>query len=392
MDGMTRRNLWAKGVSGIGKVTKVDRSTDKKPCIVIADTDFAYTAVLHVFMVIQLKNSVDVIAITDKEYFKNFSSAKEHVDVLLVSEQLFCGELLSGDIKNIFILTEKNDWESLQKKESAHEYELIFRYSSPDIIFRKITGAKAADLQLAGKSQGKCPVTAFSSVLPDQRKTPIALATAECLFREGIKTLYINCAQLHTFQFFLKKEAYIRSEQAYKAMSHADEKIYEKLKGQLIQEHFIYLPAFRAPALSLGIDSRIYENLVEQAAVSQDFDHIIIDLEPVFNAENAVMMALADKVVLTADQSAESVFALKVFMENINDTEADKFLVVCSNFDSGKENAFTGSGSDHLPVLEYIEYPGETDMNDICALAGVKSICRVAHFDVAVPHSGFDLV
>ena len=366
-------------ISEMGKVTKVEKQPDKKPCIVIADTDCDYTAVLHSLMVSQLKNSADVCAITDREYFDRLVSQHQAADILVVSEQLFRPELPRSETVNVFVLTEKNDLVRAQEKEAGHDFAYIFRYSSPDVIFRQITGINAAQLQLSEDKTEKCQITAFCSVMPDPGKTPLALAVAECLSENAVKTLYINCAHLHTFQFFLQDKNPVLSETAYRAMSRMDDDIYEKLRKELKRQSFTYLPAFKAAAISLGIDLGIYEKLVRQAAKSLDFDHMIIDLEPVFNAENASLMALADKVVLTVDQSEASVSGLKFFMENINDADADKFVIVCSNFENGKENAFERAKAVDIPIPEYIERPEDNNSMEIHSLAGIKSIRRVAH-------------
>ena len=109
----------------------------KRPRIIIADTDAAYTVPLQNKFVERYFNLIDLEIITRVDYFVRLFSTLQTVDVMIVSERLYHENLLRHNIGRLFLLREQVDD---KEPDPDGRVDQIAKYASLAEIFTKIVG------------------------------------------------------------------------------------------------------------------------------------------------------------------------------------------------------------------------------------------------------------
>lgn len=343
-----------------------------KPRIIIADTDSSYIIPLQLRFVEEFFEKIDLEIITDKDYFQYTFASPQKAEILIVSEDLYDSSLQRHNIGNIFLMTEQYEGEQTDDL----NLNKIFKYTSIKEIFNEILGKSESALNVNAGTKTEPQIILVYSASGGVGKTTVALGMAAGLTQSYKKVLYINASWLQSFQRILENQSEISTNDVYTSLSKASDTIYADIKHVFRNEHFTYLPPFKASLMSLGLKYSIYEKLADSAKKSHEFDFIIVDADSEFDEEKASLIDMADKVVIVTAQDVASVFATNTLMSNINGVGSDKYIFVCNNFRKDEDNALVSpSLVPKFSVSEYIEHIPHYDslkVEDIALISGIK--------------------
>lgn len=343
-----------------------------KPRIIIADTDSSYIIPLQLRFVEEFFEKIDLEIITDKDYFVSTFAVPQKAEIVIVSEDLYDSSLQKHNIGKIFLMMEQYEEEQTAELNITR----IFKYTSIKEIFNEIIGKSSAVFRVDTKKKAEPQVVVVYSAAGGVGKTTVALGMASCLTQNYKKVFYINASWLQSFQRMLGNQSVISTSDIYSKLANPSESVYSEIKHVLRKEIFTYLPPFKASLMSLGLKYQIYERIAISAKKTNDFDFIIVDADSEFDDEKAALIDAADKVVIVTTQAASSVYATNTLVSNINGINGDKYVFVCNNYESEKENAIVSPlSTPKFSVSEYIEHIPHYDTlkaEDLVSSSGIK--------------------
>lgn len=322
-----------------------------KPRIILADTDFSYIVPLLKKFVEDYFEKVDLEIITEESFFDETFYRPQTADILVVSNELYTSNLLRHNIAHIFVLNEQYGVAS-----DNFNVTYLYKYSSVKELFYEITGKSADILQKGGETKKQPNIITFYSAGGGTGKTTLALGVAAVMAKNYKKVLYVNADRMQKFQYLLEDKSVITSMELYAKLGMAADSIFPEIKKVIRTEGFDYLPPFKAPLMSLGVDYSVYRKIVEAARNSGEYDYVVVDADTVFDEEKADLLNSSDKVVIVTRQDGAAVFTTNVLAANLNRRDSDKYLFVCNDY---KEEQQTGMGpvvEKNYSIGEYVEH------------------------------------
>lgn len=324
-----------------------------KPRIIIADTDYSYIIPLQLKFVEEFFDKVELVILTEREYFEKTFSSPQSAEILIVSEELYDTSIQKHNINHIFLMTEQYE------EETTAELNLnkIFKYTSIKEIFNEITGKSAVDLNIASEVQKECQIVLVYSAAGGTGKTTVALGISTCLTKSYKRVLYINAEHLQSFQHVFENKSCISASDVYENLSNANNQIYADIKHVIRKELFSYIPAFKSSLMSLGLPYSVFEIIALSAKKAHEYDYIIIDSDTTFDEDKAKLINIADKVIFVTNQTNGAVYATNTLVSNINGTDSEKYIFVCNNLKKNEENALISPNIKmKFTVSDYIEH------------------------------------
>jgi len=99
------------------------------------------------------------------------------------------------------------------------------------------------------------------------------------------------------------------------------------------------------------------EAIAQEAKKSREFDFIIMDTDAYFDEDKAKQLTIADKVIIVTRQTKASVFSTNILVKNVNGISNEKYLFLCNDFNSNKDNILISSEMElKFTINEYIEH------------------------------------
>lgn len=342
----------------------------RKCRIIIADTDINYILPLQMKFVEDFADDVDLEIISDRSYFKQLFSMPQEVGVLIVSEDLYDASLQRHFIDHLFLMTEHD----VEDNTGNLQVQQLYKYTSIKEIFSEITGV-AADV-LAGKNNAKTEpkILLVTSASGGTGKTTVALGLCETLTKSYKKVLYLNADRLQTFQYRMEDPRNLGN---HTRLLGSGENVYQDIRSEIRTENFNYVPAFRAPLISLGLDYDIFRRIALSAKQSGEYDFIVVDADAVLDEHKIQLMSIADQVVLVVRPTVSAIAAANQLAANINDIRSEKYLFVCNGYE--KETGITSPlVPNRFSIGEYIEWMEDCEQLKLSDIAKNRGIQRVA--------------
>ena len=346
-----------------------------RPRIIIADTDIGYIIPLQLKFVEDFFEKIDIEIITSAEYFDSVFATPQKADVLIVSEDLYTASIQRHNIAHVFLMTEQYE------EEETHELKVkrIFKYTSIKEIFNEILGKSAASLGTVDSAKKETQIVLICSAAGGVGKTTVALGMSACLAKNYKRVLYINTSRLHYFQRMLENSSPITTSDTYAKLAKPSDSIYGEIKHVIRKELFSYLPPFKAALMSLGINYNVYSKIIESAKKSGDFDYIIVDADTALDEDKAMLINLADKVIVVTTQTIASVYATNILVANINGANTEKYIFVCNENEKKRDNALISPQITlKFAVQDYIDHIEHYDQMSCENLAGNSEIQKTA--------------
>lgn len=306
-----------------------------KPRVIIADEDANYIIPLQFKFVNDFFNKIELEIISDREYFEDFFSRPQNAEILIVSDELYDSSLQRHNISNIFVMMEQVD----DGGTGDLNVNRLFKYTSIKEIFNEIVGKSASALSLADIEKKETQIVLVTSAAGGVGKTTIAMGVAASLSRNYKRVLYVHASRLQVYQHMLDNYSAITTSDVYTKLATATQDIYADIKHVIRKEAFSYLPPFKASLMSLGLNYSVYEKIIVSAKKSGDYDFIVVDTDTTFDEDKAVLLDLADKVLIVTKQTLASVLATNILVSNINGTSAEKYSFICNDFEKEDNNS-----------------------------------------------------
>ena len=345
-----------------------------KPRIMIVDTDLNYIIPLQLKFVEEYFESVDLEIITDVDVFRKKFSTPQRANVLIIADSLYEPSLQRHNITNIYLMTEQED----NEQPDSLNVTKIYKYTNIKSIFSQITRSNLGSTEpsIHKDSSQLIMVTSASGGVG---KTTIALSLCQCLSTIGKKVLYINADYLQSFQYRLANRSPISDSNIYAQLADFNDSTYDNIRSVIRKEEYYYLPPFKTNIMSVGLEYSIYEKLAIAAKKSNEYDYVVVDAIHTFDEENASLMKIADKVIIITQQCKQTAFATELLVSNINGISAEKYILICNDFEQVKDNALLSAEfTSRFAVNEYIEHITNCERMTIDEIAKHGSIKKIA--------------
>ena len=344
-----------------------------KPRVIIADTDLSYIFPLQYKFAEEFGDDIDLEIISERGYFERLFSSPQRVDVLIVSEDLYSAALQKHSLGYVFLMTERYD--------ETVELSVIrlFKYTSVKEIFSEIVGKSADALRISKVTLREPRLIVVTSGCGGTGKTTVAMGICTNLVKNYKKVLYINADRLQTFQHLLENGSPISSAEVYSTLLKPQENVYSEIRHVIRTENFSYLPAFKAPLLSLGLSYRVFEMIALSAKKSGEYDFVVVAADCAFDEDKAGLLSGADRVIVVTRQNRASVFATNQLSMNINGVNQEKYIFVCNDFSNEEDNALISPTTRlRFSINEYVGHLNRYDQLKCADLSKEKGIQKVA--------------
>ena len=323
-----------------------------KPRVIIADEDYSYIIPLQLRFVEDMFEQIELEIITDQDYFRQFISIPQTIDILVVSENLYTEQLMKHDSRCGFVMRE-----SLDDTKTASRFTSIYKYTNIKEIFSVIMGKASGVTIPNNKAQKEPELIMVTSAVGGVGKTTVAMGIAATLSKHLKKVLYINVDYLQNFQTYLINNLPISDNELYMKLTGEVKNSFTLVRHLIRKEEFDYIPPFKGALLSLGLRHSLGIEIAEQALLSKDYDYVVVDADSTFDAEKMDLLSKSDKTIFVVTQADASVRAMSRFLENISIKDKEKVMFVCNQFDQTRRNALVSNEYDiGFLVNEYIEY------------------------------------
>ena len=346
----------------------------KKAKIIIADKDQSYlTALLRKF-IIELYGRADFEIISDIAYFDKLFKQQQMAEVLIVSEELYEKKLQRHDIEHIFLLAD--DKESKYANDAS--VSIIYKYSNIQDVFNEVLEKCTDCFNTCMGKREESRIVLFTSAAGGMGKTLAAVNMAFILAYQKKRVLYINSGRLQCFGYLFENCRYIYDNMLYSYMTDEGENIYQKIKKEIQNGEFDYLPPFKAALINLGLTADIFLKIAKGARASKDYDYIIMDTDSIFDETGAKELNAADKVVIITADNSKAIFETNRLTENINGINSDKYLIICFKHENrGKRDMH--QEREKYEIDEYVDYQNKNDMNGYADLSMDKGLKKAAY-------------
>jgi hypothetical protein len=323
-----------------------------KLVIVLADTDEKYLMPLELKFIQEFGDKANIELISDKEYFKSYFSSLKKIDILVIHEDLYTGDLEKHSIANLFILTELNCISATLDM----SINKIYKYTSVKEIFNELMSMTSTKSLRPINQKEDNKVIMVYSPSGGSGKTIVALGISAAIAKCHKRVLYLNTETLQQYNFCLKNNGFC-SQGFDKHMVQRNKNIIQYLPGVVGVELFDYLLPFRQSISSLNINMEHYKHLIEVIRVSGQYDYIVVDSSSDFTSEKTMMMSYCDKVIIVTGQDAVSVSKLDSLLSNIDCSDNNKFMFICNKYSGESVNWLISNNlNNKCTISEYVGY------------------------------------
>lgn len=344
------------------------------PVILLADPDAKYLRPLELKFLEELSGKIELVIITDKNYFNEYFSQPKTIGVLLIDEQWYCESLEQHNIGRTFVLTDNHTG-----KIGKRTVQYIFKYSSSNEIYKSVLRVMEGRFIEREDIEKETKVIVVTSASGGVGKTTLSLGIASCLASRLQKVLYIDAEHIHTFQYWFE-DCMPLNDAFYSKIQQSPKGIYEQIKTYIGKQDFYYIPPFKAALVTLGIPMDFYRVLIQEAKESGDYDAIVVDTDSIFDANKAFLMTYSDVLITVLKQTKSSVYATDELLKNIRINSSDKYLFVCNDFDEKEYNALVSvSDRKSFIVNEYIHHIKDYDTLTVDDMQDNRDIQKLSY-------------
>lgn len=342
--------------------------------IILADTDDKYLMPLERKFIDGLEDKADLIVITDPVYLKEYFSAPQKLDILIINEELYDTDLERHNIANVFILMEQ---ELINNIAGDTDTNRIYKYTSVKEIYSEIIGKSSARSESLNSTEETKILLAYSPI-GGIGKTSVSAALCESLVRYQKRVLFVGIDSLQTFGSVIPQLPVMESG-IEKLMLEKSEYIYETLKSKIINRTFDVLPPFWLSLPSLNIKVEDYINLLNCIKAAKDYDYIVIDGTSDFTEDISRLMGVSNHTIILAGQDRNAAHKLDCLLRNIDCSDNERFVFVCNKYSQNQEN-FLDNGYlvNYCRISEYIDYWPDSSNSEAGFLTNNRNIQKLA--------------
>lgn len=332
----------------------------EKRKIIFAESEEAYIySIINKFIEEQGEN-ISIECITDENYLCGISEEPIKCDVLVMKEEWYYTYFQKQNITEIFLLCENISGDNIPG------IRRIYKYSSVKEIYLDIVSGLNIEEQIRKKDK-RTILYAVHSAVGGAGKTTLALGLCAALKKYSKRVLYLNFENIHNFNYLMDNRDYME-------YSVFQKKVGSGFEAVAREQGFEYVPPLKQSALSNGISFSRLLTILEQTRSRNLYDYMVVELPLDLDMNRLQVFNIADKVILVTRQDALSVWKTERFLENIDYTDWNRFLLVCNFYNDKQENHIIHSRK--LSVSDYIE-----ELENPEELQTIKQIAKSNVFD-----------
>lgn len=313
----------------------------EKRKFIFAESEEAYIYSIICKFIEEQGENISIECITDEEYLKSICGEPIKCDVLIMKEEWYYTYFLKQNIGKVFLLCES------AVKDNISETNRIYKYSSVKEIYLHIVSGLHLEKKTAPKDK-RTILYAVHSAVGGSGKTTLALGLCCALKKYSSRVLYFNLESIQNFNYLMDNREYMEYSQWNQNIGRGLETI-ARVQG------FEYVPPLKQSALLNGISYNRLLTITEQTKNSNIYDYIVVELPLDLDMERLPLLNTADKVIFVTRQDALSVWKTERFLENIDYSDWNRFLLVCNFFSEKNENCIMHSRklsvSDCIPQI-----------------------------------------
>ncbi|MDE7222766.1 MAG: AAA family ATPase [Acetatifactor sp.] len=332
---------------------------DKRKFI-FAESEEAYIYSIICKFIEEQGENICIECITDEEYLKSICQEPVKCDVLVMKEEWYYAYFLKQNIETVFLLCEN------VSGENTSEIHQIYKYSSVKEIYLNIVSGMHLEKKIAPRDK-RTILYAVHSAVGGSGKTTLALGLCCALKKYSSRVLYLNLESIQNFNYLMDNREYME-------YSQWNQNISQGLEAIARTQGFEYVPPLKQSALLNGISYSRLLNITEQTKSRNIYDYIVVELPLDLDMERLPLLNTADKVIFVTRQDALSVWKTERFLENIDYSDWDRFLLVCNFYSEKSENCIMHSRK--LSVSEHI--PQTNNPEELCC---VRNMAQSNAFD-----------
>lgn len=342
----------------------------RNPRVIIACKDKEYIFPIKQRFIELYFDGADFEIITEEDYFKSLFSTQQKAELLVLDECLFDESIKRHAIDKICILAEEDS-----NNQSDTNIIRVYKYSSIKEVFKRISSClsvHSSDAEITTK------IITVTSASGGTGKTTVSLGVAAALESSGFSTLYIDAEWLQTFQWNMQDKNSINDIRTYTILAGEKADKYQAIKHFVKKEEFSYLPGFRDPIISQGLNNTMYLDIIKSAHDSGDYDCILVDTDHVFDTTKAKLLEMSDYVLLITDAAESSIRALNRFVDGIDGSSTGKYIFVCNKSDKSTSAAGNIEQAAYH-INEYIACKTQADQMSISDWGTLEEIQSIAY-------------
>lgn len=328
--------------------------------IIFADPEEAYIYSVICKFIEEQGENISIECITDEEYLKDICGGPVKCDVLIMKEEWYYAYFFKQNIQAVFLLCEN------AQQDSTSELNRIYKYSSVKEIYLNIVSGLHLERRISPRDK-RTVLYAVHSAVGGAGKTTLALGLCCALKKYSSRILYLNLESIQNFNYLMDNREYMEYSQWNQGIGQGLETI-ARVQG------FEYIPPLKQAALLNGISYNRLLTIAEQTRNRSIYDYIVAELPMDLDMERLPLLNTADKVIFVTRQDALSVWKTERFLENIDCSDWDRFLLVCNFYSEKSENCLMHSRK--LSVSDYI--PQISNPEELCS---VRSMAQGNVFD-----------
>lgn len=342
--------------------------------VILVDKDDKYIQPLEAQFMTELKEQVELMVITEKDYLAEFFQKPQRVDVLLIHETMYDAFIEKQNITEIILLTEQKREECVQGKRTLYKYT-----STKEIYTRAMS-----HLLLSGKVQEiqekKTKTILVYSPLGGSGATTIAVGLSTILNEYGKNTLFLSTEPLQMFSSMLPTKNRMPTE-VERAVMKKDQNVGQSLIHSVQQNgNFQYVPPCSAAFESQGMGKSSYQHMLQKIKEENQFDYLVMDMGSDFNEGTTMQMCEADRCLMVAKQDRYAVRKMEKFLEHVDVSNTEKFQWICNFYQSQKENRLYESKESCLKAIDiFVENMKSVEQVGIAELSAVSGLRKLAY-------------
>lgn len=347
-----------------------------KPSIVIADLDVEYALKVEAKFLKEFRDEVKLEVITELAYCREFLSRPHDIDVMLVSDGLYTDDVRKQNVKNLYVLTDRDADGDLTS--SAHA-EYVFKYGSLNFIFNRVKGSSDA-LRAIEEGNRETSVVLFYSPIGGSGSTTAAVAVAGALQKNYHRVLFVDAQYIQSFESFLRRERESDTSMVRAVLGVSGPEVFDRLRSYIASDDFDYLPAVKSGLLAFDLTLQLFVDFIEGAKRSGQYDYVVVDTDASFGLEKLQLLNVADSVVVCVEQGPRALAKVLRFVSNVDGGCLAKCRFVCNKYRKDERNMFVEGGtSTGISLTDFIDYDrslAEMGAAQLCCVEGFVRLAR----------------
>ncbi len=278
---------------------------EKRPSLVIIDTDYSYLKLIEDKIISRYAGKTRLQLITEPEYVSEFFKYPKQVDVLVIDQASYGDFLEKQRVRKTFLVLDEVD----VGKAVPKDVSVLMKYMPSDEICQRIdealdsgSGSEEEDRPAETAPARETKVIAVYSPIGGSGKSLVTLALARKLKKLDQQVLILGCDTMQTLSVYFPGEKYAQ-EELVDELKTPGEDTYWTILQNVESGEVSYLRPFEKPLSALQMGAAEWKNMIGILKEKKDFDFLLLDIGTYLNREAKTLLDMSDMVVLLTESN-----------------------------------------------------------------------------------------